>query len=304
MPKRTAKFVSTAFVNMLVLAGLPLAVMARGETATADACLSAPKGDTPPGGHWYYRVDHANKRNCWYVRSDDGGKSQTAQSIAPAPSAAPAARPATDAHAEFRTRSSQEDSPAVSPPAAASPANPPKSTAWSAPPATAEPTAAAVAPRWPDPAATSPVSTGGTGTATLADNSSQAPADLPNAAAVSATADSTPPVQPDTIQTLIAAATGALAFAGAAAVFISRRSRARRPRHRKMARSRGLILETTDDDRIVLEDHPAWENRNYQPRFARGVGGHKVQTAKMPAAKVQRDRRAEFASRMPRQAPR
>src|ERR1700735_5377632 len=98
MPKRTAKFVSTALVNMLVLTGLPLAVMARGETATADACLSAPTGDTPPGGHCYYRVDHPKKRNCWYVRSDGGAKSQAAQSTAPAPSAAPAARPATDAH--------------------------------------------------------------------------------------------------------------------------------------------------------------------------------------------------------------
>jgi hypothetical protein len=307
MPKRTAKFVSAAFVNVLILGGIPLAVMARGETATADACLSAPKGETPAGGHWYYRVDHANKRNCWYLRSDGGGQSQAAQSAAPAPSAPPAARPAADARAELRTRSSQEDSPAVSPPAAVPPVNAPGSTAWPAPPAATEPAAAAataVAPRWPDPAATTPVSAGGSGTANLADSSSPASADLPDAAAASATADSATQVQPDIIQTLIAAAIGALVFAGAAAAFISRRNRARRPRHRKMAHSRGLILETTDDDRIILEDHPAWENRNYQPRFARGAGGHKVQAAKMRTANVQHDRRAEFTSRMPRQAPR
>jgi hypothetical protein len=36
----------------------------------ADNCLSGPKGAAPKGSHWYYRIDHATKRNCWYVRAE------------------------------------------------------------------------------------------------------------------------------------------------------------------------------------------------------------------------------------------
>ena len=36
----------------------------------ADDCLSGPKGATPEGSHWYYRVDHATKRHCWYLRAE------------------------------------------------------------------------------------------------------------------------------------------------------------------------------------------------------------------------------------------
>jgi hypothetical protein len=36
----------------------------------ADNCLSGPKGTAPKGSHWYYRVDRATKRNCWYVRAE------------------------------------------------------------------------------------------------------------------------------------------------------------------------------------------------------------------------------------------
>jgi hypothetical protein len=36
----------------------------------ADNCLSGPKGTAPKGSHWYYRIDHATKRNCWYVRAE------------------------------------------------------------------------------------------------------------------------------------------------------------------------------------------------------------------------------------------
>ncbi len=36
----------------------------------ADACRSAPKGATPPGSHWYYRLDRVTKRQCWYLREE------------------------------------------------------------------------------------------------------------------------------------------------------------------------------------------------------------------------------------------
>src|SRR6185295_15099823 len=50
-----------------LLAVLPTALHA------ADECLSGPKGAAPRGSHWYYRVDRATKKNCWYVRAE--GKS-------------------------------------------------------------------------------------------------------------------------------------------------------------------------------------------------------------------------------------
>jgi hypothetical protein len=35
----------------------------------AADCLTEPNRDAPPGQHWYYRVDHANDRKCWYLRA-------------------------------------------------------------------------------------------------------------------------------------------------------------------------------------------------------------------------------------------
>jgi len=288
MPKRTAKFVSAVFVN--ILAGIPLATVAHGETAPSDGCLSAPKAETPPGGHWRYRIDHANKRNCWYLRTEGSGLSQAApQSTPQAPSPPPAKPSVTDAHAELRARTSREDSPAVSPPA-----NAPASTAWPAIPSPATATAA-VATRWPGLAATNSVSNGGSGAAANPSaNPPQASADLPKAAAASAIADSLPSAGPFTIPALIAAAVVALAFASSIAGFIFRRARTRRPRHRKMVHGRAPIWETTDDDRIFISDHPPSGNRDYRPRFARSAGSTRVKS----------DRKTEFIPRTPRRAPR
>jgi len=289
MPKRTAKFVSAVFVN--ILAGIPLATMARGETATADGCLSGPKAETPPGSHWHYRIDHANKRNCWYLRAEGSGLSQAAPQNTPQAPPPPSKPSVTDAHAELRARTSREDGPAVSPPAN----TPAASTAWPAIPSPATATAtAAVATRWPELATTNSVSNGGSGAANPSGNPPQASADLPRAAAASAIADSSPPAQPITIPALIAAAVGALAFASSTAAFISRRGRAQRPRHRKMVHGRAPIWETTDDDRIFLSDHLPSGNRDYRPRFARSAG----------SARVQGDRKTEFVPRTPRRAPR
>jgi hypothetical protein len=313
--------------------------MTHGETAPADDCLSAPKAETPPGSHWRYRVDHANKRNCWYLRSEGGLSQAATQNTSPAPSAPSAAKPSVaDARAELRAQSGREDSPAVSPPAAASsPANAPRSAPWPANPSTGAATAAPAS-RWPDPVASSspvPSSGGSDGTANPADDPPQAAsANLPDAAAASAPADPPTPIHLGIIPGLIAAAIGALAFAGAAAALIARRRRVRLPRHRKMSRARAPIWETTDDDRIVLEDHPPWD-RDFQPRFGRSVGSTKIQPAKaqsptraqpanahvakahaakiqsgkvqagkVQAADVRGDRRTEFPPRMPRSASR
>ncbi len=65
MSSRTAKFVSAVFASLL--AGIPLTTVSHSAVTPAETCLSGPKGAPPKGGHWYYRIDRATKRHCWYV---------------------------------------------------------------------------------------------------------------------------------------------------------------------------------------------------------------------------------------------
>jgi hypothetical protein len=111
MPNRTAKFVSAIFAS--VLAGIALSTTSYGATPAADDCLSGPKDQAPQGSHWYYRIDRATKRHCWYLRGERETVSQiTAPNASPA---APAAKPVApntgpamqrsiaDAHAELNS---------------------------------------------------------------------------------------------------------------------------------------------------------------------------------------------------------
>jgi hypothetical protein len=52
------------------LASVTLVVAMNGVARATAACLSGPKGAVPEGSHWYYRIDHATNRNCWYVRAE------------------------------------------------------------------------------------------------------------------------------------------------------------------------------------------------------------------------------------------
>jgi hypothetical protein len=124
MSNRTAKFVSAIFATFL--AGAPFATVSHGAVPAADECLSGPKGQTPSGGHWYYRIDRATKRHCWYVGDEKakGDEKVKLSRVAPKNSA-PAADPVSpqqetatqrsiaNAHAELpwpQTRVEQETS--------------------------------------------------------------------------------------------------------------------------------------------------------------------------------------------------
>ena len=101
MPNRTAKFASAIFAGLL--AGTPLTTSSHG--AAAEECLSGPNDKAPGDGHWYYRIDRATKRHCWYQR-EGGEKLSPSNSAASAPpiaaKPAPAAlRSVADAHAEL-----------------------------------------------------------------------------------------------------------------------------------------------------------------------------------------------------------
>jgi len=284
MPRRPANIVPAILVG--ILAGVSLMTMARGEPANPDDCLSSPKAETPPGSHWRYHIDHANKRNCWYLRQDGGGVAQAVPQSSPAAAPPPAAKPSiADARAELRPQAVREDNPVASPPAnaASNETNPANASVWNA--------TAAVATRWPDlPAASSAPSTAVPATTALASDAT--PSDVTPSSADPA--PSSPfaylsmPVRPEMIPTVFAAIAGALAFAGAAALMSRRRRRLRVP---KVRSARGPVWETTDDDRIVLSDYPSVDNRDYRPRFARGAGSA---TAVSP----------EFVRRPPRRAAR
>ena len=91
MSKRSAQFVSALVASML--AGANLAAVAENgtrpadtkpadtrtaDTKAADNCLPGPKGAAPAGSHWYYRLDRATKRQCWYVRAEAGKTAKAA----------------------------------------------------------------------------------------------------------------------------------------------------------------------------------------------------------------------------------
>lgn len=95
MSKRSAQFVAALTVSVLAGANLATVTDLRAQAATADDCLTAPKGATTPGSHWYYRIDRATKRQCWYLREElDKDRSTRATPPASSPVAAePATQP-------------------------------------------------------------------------------------------------------------------------------------------------------------------------------------------------------------------
>ncbi len=61
---------SAAAILVGALASVTLVIATNGVAHATETCLSGPKGAAPKGSHWYYRIDHATKRNCWYVRAE------------------------------------------------------------------------------------------------------------------------------------------------------------------------------------------------------------------------------------------
>ena len=83
---------STALVATLLV----WAIAFQAPTVTrADDCLTAPNSAAPAGSHWYYHMDSAKQRKCWYVRAAD----QSAQHAIPQPAPEPVnavVQPASD----------------------------------------------------------------------------------------------------------------------------------------------------------------------------------------------------------------
>jgi hypothetical protein len=54
-----------------ISAGMIVAALAlEANTALAAVeCITEPNREPPEGSHWYYRVDRATDRKCWYLRT-------------------------------------------------------------------------------------------------------------------------------------------------------------------------------------------------------------------------------------------
>lgn len=90
MSNRTAAIAFAAIAGCVSMISITSSVRAAPATAdsaanTADECLSGPKGATPAGAHWYYRVEKGTKRKCWYL-GDAGGKTKKTTAEVPTPS--------------------------------------------------------------------------------------------------------------------------------------------------------------------------------------------------------------------------
>ena len=158
MPNRNATLVSAVIAGLC--AGVSLTASFNTTPAgAADECLAAPKGATPEGGHWYYRIEHPSNRHCWHLREEADAQAQAApsNSSASAKQASPkqdAAMPGSVANARAELTSPQapldQDAPASTGqvPAAAAAAN--IGSALPANPPDTNMLRSVVASRWPD----------------------------------------------------------------------------------------------------------------------------------------------------------
>ena len=299
MSNRAAKFASA--VLACLLASLPLTATLRGAAGAEEECFSAPKGETPQGSHWYYRIDRSSKRQCWYLR-EEGEKSA---SVAPPKLSSPA-KPApsktdtamqssiSNAHAELppQTRSLQpgrEDRPEPGRedrPAATISANAPLSDAdKAAQPPVEETQPSVVTSRWLDRsnafAATNPTSLANPApnepSVAVADASAtpqaqpQSQPPLPPAAGQFTAADLSSETPTHSVQMLLAAIMGALALAGVMGRVIFNFVGTRRRAKRKLRGRRGAIWKSATTGRRGSTVYQGADALPPQPHFPRDL---------------------------------
>jgi hypothetical protein len=263
MSNRSAKFVSAIFAG--ILAGANFSAVAENGAKTADSCLSSPKGAVPEGGHWYYRIDPATKRHCWYLGDEREKLAQTTR-----PKSSPAVKPAApkpeptmqrsiaDARAELpaQTRIDQpdrNDAPIAAMPAdAAGMANDQRANVpdanWQR---------SVVASRWPEQSGVSSSagrhlttdnsSATGNSAASVQANSAAAPPPVVAAVPLAA-ADSSSESQANSIQMLLIVMAGALALAGIMGATVFRFGSMRQASLREIGAERGAIWDSADDN--------------------------------------------------------
>ena len=131
----------------LLAIGLATGCLGGPADGVADDCLGQPNAPSPPGQHWYYRLDRTTHRECWYLGVAGAKLHQRAQQTpsperpsAPKPVAKPVPQPRAVAAATEPANNEvvEEEAPAApaAPDEAAASALP---THWSSLPAAAAP---------------------------------------------------------------------------------------------------------------------------------------------------------------------
>src|SRR5215831_3222857 len=54
-------------ILLLLCATVLLTIRSSVAGAAADDCLAKPGASAPAGSHWYYRINRADHRHCWYL---------------------------------------------------------------------------------------------------------------------------------------------------------------------------------------------------------------------------------------------
>jgi hypothetical protein len=254
-----AKCVSAVFAS--ILAGACLMTLSHSPASAAEDCLSSPKREgTPAGSHWYYRVDRATKRHCWFLREVGeipprvrAPSSRSARQISSQPETG-TQHSVSDARAELPAQQSFERPTGGFPsiPMMQADAAPTGSSGGRSP--GAEASQSVIASRWPEPSGVSSPFTPAPAAEKLAANvqtTSQA-APPPPVASAPLGAEQNPEASFPVLLSVIA---GALVLAGLILTALLGLHGTRRPSTR-LHIGRDNVREPTDDDRIVLSDDP------------------------------------------------
>lgn len=67
MRRISSLIVPNAVVALVIVSGI--VVCAGLGPVRAEDCLAAPNVASPPGQHWYYRIDRATRHKCWYLHA-------------------------------------------------------------------------------------------------------------------------------------------------------------------------------------------------------------------------------------------
>ena len=283
MSNRSLKFVAALFASILAGANLTSVTDTRAQAAAADNCLTAPKGATPAGSHWFYRLERGTKRQCWYLRdendksarvapqdsSTDAAPDSAAADPAPPPPRPVVRKSVANAHAELTSAQQRvEQEPAAVPePRTVGMAPAPafqNSLATNLPTPTTP--SSTVATRWPDSSEVSSSDNFRTAAAeppAAPPETNQAATQPAPAPVALAAADSSMAKQSASMQMLFLVMAGALALAGITASLIFRFGR-RRARHRPEVRhDRRAIWDQIHNERsspsmLPDEDVPMW----------------------------------------------
>jgi hypothetical protein len=220
------------------LASVTFAVAMNGVAHAADNCLSGPKGAAPKGSHWYYRIDHATKRNCWYVRAE-GEKPVAPQNSSIAQVSPPAETPLQPSVANARAEAGPADI-GISNGVVAEPA--PSGADSNAP--AADSGQSTVASRWLDQTGANAVDTS---TPKPADSGASMNSSTPSVAASPlAAADARSASSPGSVSTLFLVIVGALALAALLAGVIFRFGNAKRNDRQDFSRDQRAPWDSID----------------------------------------------------------